>query len=44
MERWYSSISMDPSVSKIEYAVVYKVNGTQYWDNNFGKNYIVYKK
>ncbi|UEG50875.1 CBM21 domain-containing protein [Ferruginibacter lapsinanis] len=39
IERWTSSIAVDPSVQQIQYAVSYKVNGTEYWDNNFGKNY-----
>ncbi len=44
MERWFTNITVPVSVNKIEYAVVYKVNGAEYWDNNFGKNYTVFRK
>ena len=40
MERWGASIEIPSTVEKVEYAVVYKVNGVEYWDNNYGKNYI----
>lgn len=33
------SIQLDSSVEQLEYAIVYKVNGQEYWDNNFGQNY-----
>ena len=28
-----------PGTRTFDYAIVYKVNGQEYWDNNFGKNY-----
>ncbi len=41
VERWGTSvaIAVPATVQNIEYAVVYKVNGVEYWDNNFGQNY-----
>jgi hypothetical protein len=44
MERWFVNIDVPSAVNNIEYAVVYKVNGVEYWDNNFGKNFIAIKK
>lgn len=44
MERWLANINVPSTVNKIEYAVVYKVSGTEYWDNNFGKNYTVVRQ
>lgn len=44
MERWFVNIDVPSSINNIEYAVVYKVNGVEYWDNNFGKNFIAIKK
>ncbi|MEW7288942.1 hypothetical protein [Aquimarina sp. 2304DJ70-9] len=41
VERWTGSVVLDASVNSVEYAVVYKVNGQEYWDNNYGRNYIV---
>lgn len=43
MERWGVNIDVPVSVTNIQFAVVYKVNGVEYWDNNFGKNYTVTK-
>jgi hypothetical protein len=43
MERWLTNISLPSNVTKIEYAVKYKVNGTDYWDNNFGHNFVVFR-
>ncbi len=42
IERWTGSAIVDASIDNIEYAVVYKVNGQEYWDNNYGKNYSVF--
>ncbi len=40
IERWRTTISIKPiSASRVEYALSYNVNGTEYWDNNFGLNY-----
>ncbi len=41
IERWTGSVIVDSLLDEIEYVVVYKVNGEEYWDNNYGKNYIV---
>ncbi len=41
IERWSGSVRFDKSVSTVEYAVVYRVNGQEYWDNNYGKNHTV---
>jgi len=43
MERWGTNLSIPASVNAVQYAVVYKVNGIEYWDNNFGKNYTATK-
>jgi len=43
VERWTGSVTIDEEVDDIEYAVVYKVNGQQYWDNNYGQNYSISK-
>jgi hypothetical protein len=39
-ETWKASFTI-PKTSQIQFALVYKVNGVEYWDNNFGKNYFV---
>jgi hypothetical protein len=39
-ETWKASFSI-PKTNQIQYALVYKVNGVEYWDNNFGKNYFL---
>ncbi len=39
IERWSGSVQLDLSIQDIEYAIVYKVNDQEYWDNNYGKNY-----
>lgn len=43
VERWSGITRIDKSISKVEYAVVYYVNGQEYWDNNYGRNFIVEK-
>lgn len=40
-ERWIANINLNSMIKNIEYAVSYKVNGIEYWDNNFGNNYKV---
>lgn len=40
IERWTGSLVLDDTVDNVEYAVVYRVNGQEYWDNNYGNNYI----
>lgn len=44
-ETWTKSNISIPVISansapQVKYALVYKVNGVEYWDNNFGKNYV----
>lgn len=40
IERWRINVPVeDISMSRVEYAISYKVNGTEYWDNNYGRNY-----
>ncbi|WP_299603667.1 carbohydrate-binding protein [uncultured Aquimarina sp.] len=36
-------IRVPDEVDSIEFAVVYKVNGEEYWDNNYGNNYTLSK-
>ena len=43
VERWQGYTGLGKSVDELEYAVVYRVNGNEYWDNNYGKNYTVTK-
>lgn len=42
-ERWRTNINLYEYPETIEYAIVYKVNGQEYWDNNFGENYTIIK-
>lgn len=37
--QWDLDIPVSKSTNHIEFAVVYELNGTEYWDNNFGSNY-----
>ncbi len=41
IDKWETSVQVDRSVTSIEYAVVYKTAGQEYWDNNYGRNYTV---
>ncbi|GAA4273890.1 hypothetical protein U6A24_01880 [Aquimarina gracilis] len=43
IERWSGTTRIDKSANNVEYVVVYKVNGQEYWDNNYGKNFTVSK-
>ncbi len=43
IDKWETSVNVGPGVNSIQYAVVYKVAGQEYWDNNFGKNYTINK-
>lgn len=43
IENWIFSARLPNGVSEIEYAISYKVNGQEYWDNNFGNNYKITK-
>lgn len=44
MERWAVNIEIPNTVNAVKFAVVYKVNGQEYWDNNYEQNYTVVKK
>ncbi|WP_282080672.1 carbohydrate-binding protein [Aquimarina algiphila] len=44
IERWTGNVQIDKSIDTVEYAIIYRVNGLEYWDNNYGKNYTVTKK
>ncbi|MCX9155506.1 CBM21 domain-containing protein [Niveibacterium sp. 24ML] len=39
-EEWNFQLDVGTTASKVEYAIGYIVNGTTYWDNNFGRNYL----
>lgn len=41
VERWQGSVRLDTAIQNFEYVVVYKVNGQEYWDNNYGRNYLI---
>ncbi|GAA5174029.1 carbohydrate-binding protein [Niveibacterium umoris] len=41
VEEWAYGLTLPAGTTRIEYAVAYTVNGTTYWDNNFGRNYVV---
>ncbi|MFD2564024.1 MULTISPECIES: hypothetical protein [Aquimarina] len=38
-----ATIRVPDEVKSIEFAIVYKVNGQEYWDNNYGNNYTLNK-
>ena len=38
-ERWSFQVEIPLGAPNVEYAVSYRVNGVNYWDNNFGMNY-----
>lgn len=40
-EKWMVTITPNTAVNTIKYAIRYKVNGVEYWDNNYGRNYII---
>jgi hypothetical protein len=41
VESWTFSFALPEGIGPkdVEYAIAYEVNGTTYWDNNFGNNY-----
>ena len=41
VERWSFSVDVPLDTTSIEYAVSYRVNGVNYWDNNSGMNYVI---
>lgn len=40
VERWDWSIDSGKTTTAIAYAISYDVNGSTYWDNNYGRNYM----
>ena len=40
-EKWTVTLTPNASVNTIKYAIRYKVNGVEYWDNNYGRNYLI---
>ena len=43
IDKWETTVRVDQEVSTIEYAVVYRVGDQEYWDNNYGNNYVIQK-
>lgn len=39
LEYWTFSVNLPSSATTVQFAISYTVNGTTYWDNNFGDNY-----
>lgn len=39
--QWAVNLNIDSSTKQVQFAALYEINGVQYWDNNFGSNYIV---
>ncbi len=39
-EKWSVLVTLPVAATTVKYAIRYKVNGAEYWDNNYGKNYI----
>lgn len=44
IENWTFRVSIPERINSVEFAVVYQVEGAEFWDNNFGQNYRVTKK
>ncbi len=44
IERWTGNVRLSNSANTVEYVVIYKVNGQEYWDNNYGKNHTVSRR
>lgn len=38
-EKWSVMVYLPLAATTVKYAIRYKVNGVEYWDNNYGKNY-----
>lgn len=41
VEHWGSYLPVPYGTTEIEYAISYTVNGSTYWDNNYGNNYTI---
>lgn len=39
IDAWTFQVNLDEPSENVEFAVMYRVNGQEYWDNNFGTNY-----
>ena len=39
IEKWEAPIFVDETINVLEFVIRYEVDGQEYWDNNFGKNY-----
>ena len=39
-EKWSVMVTLPSAATAVTYAIRYRVNGLEYWDNNYGKNYI----
>lgn len=44
IENWTFRVSIPERINTVEFAVVYQVEGAEFWDNNFGQNYRITKK
>lgn len=42
IDKYGTSIRFTTNVDKVEFAVVYTVNGQEYWDNNYENNYTLH--
>lgn len=43
-EKWMVNITPNIATVGVKYAIRYKVNGVEYWDNNYGRNYLIKRK
>ena len=39
IENWVFTVVLPMNVKEVDFALSYQVEGQEYWDNNFGKNY-----
>lgn len=40
-EKWAATVTVPAKTTQVKFAVSYKVNGQTYWDNNYGRDYIL---
>lgn len=43
-EKWVVNVTPNIATIGVKYALRYKVNGVEYWDNNYGRNYLIKRK